>query len=143
MATPSRRVLVAAIAVSSPLSLGVETALRTLLFTDDMRDLRAMVGPSLTPVAWAMVGLTAVAAVVGVAVQGAAFRHALRSRDASDPDARERARVQALYVASSVPQLPALVATFLFTGGAALTPVTIALLIAALGVLALGVMRGD
>ena len=73
MATVSRRVLLPLIALSSPLSLAVETAIRT-----------------------------------------------------------------ALYVASSVPQLPALVATFLFTAGARVEPVMVTLLVAAAGVMLQG-----
>lgn len=138
MGAPSRRLLLPLIALSSPLSLGVETGLRKLLFTADMVDLRTMARPTMTPVAWVIAGLTLVAIFVGVPVHRIAYAHALKSRDASDPAAVERARMMALYVASSVPQFPALVATFLFTAGAELTPVAVSLGLSALGVMLQG-----
>jgi hypothetical protein len=140
MATVSRRVLLPLIAISSPLSLAVETAIRTALFTDDMRALRLMARDALTPVAWGFVPLTAAAAALGVFVHRAALRRTLAAaaRRTGNPDAEENARLTALYIATSVPQLPALAATFLFTAGARLLPVMITLLIAALGVMLQG-----
>ena len=44
----------------------------------------------------------------------------------------------ALYVATSVPQIPALAATFLFTAGARFVPVMTTLMVAALGVMLQG-----
>ena len=70
----------------------------------------------------------------------AVLRRALEraTRRKGDPDAEENARLTALYVASSVPQLPALVATFLFTAGARVEPVMVTLLVAAAGVMLQG-----
>lgn len=140
MATVSRRVLLPLIALSSPLSLAVETAIRTALFTAEMRELRLMVRDTLTPIAWWFVPVTAAASVLGVLVHRVVLRRALASaaRRVGDPDAEENARVTALYVASSVPQLPALVATFLFTAGARVEPVMVTLLVAAAGVMLQG-----
>nr|MBK7070200.1 hypothetical protein [Deltaproteobacteria bacterium] len=140
MATVSRRVLLPLIALSSPLSLAVETAIRTALFTDEMRELRLMARDTLTPIAWWFVPVTAAASVLGVFVHRAVLRRALEraARREGDPDAEENARVTALYVASSVPQLPALVATFLFTAGARVEPVMVTLLVAAAGVMLQG-----
>jgi hypothetical protein len=140
MATVSRRVLLPLIAVSSPLSLGVETAIRTALFTDDMRALREMARDSLTPIAWAFVPLTALAGALGVLVHRAVLRRTLAraALPGARPDAAESARLTALYVATSVPQLLALAATFLFTAGARLAPVMITLLVAAFGVMLQG-----
>lgn len=140
MATVSRRVLLPLIALSSPLSLAVETAIRTALFTDEMRELRLMVRETLTPVAWWFVPVTAAASALGVLVHRMVLRRALASaaRRRGDPDAEENARVTALYVASSVPQLPALAATFLFTAGARVEPVMVTLLVAAAGVMLQG-----
>lgn len=141
MAKVSRRVLLPLIALSSPLSLAVETAIRTLLFTEDMRTLRAMARDALTPVAWGFVPLTVAASLVGVAVHRVALRKALAAAalKVGKPDAEENARLTALYVATSVPQLPALVATFLFTAGAAFVPVMTTLLVAAAGVMLQGI----
>lgn len=140
MAAVSRRVLLPLIALSSPLSLAIETGVRTLLFTDDMRALRLMARDALTPVAWAFVPVTAAAAGVGVVVHRAALRRALAhaATRPDDPDAVENARLTALYVATSVPQIPSLLATFLFTAGARFWPVMITLLVAAFGVMLQG-----
>lgn len=140
MATVSRRVLLPLIALSSPLSLAVETAIRTALFTGEMRELRLMARDALTPVAWGFVPLTLAASALGVLAHRAALRRAMASaaKRPGDPDAVENARITALYVASSVPQLPALVATFLFTAGARVEPVMVTLLVAAAGVMLQG-----
>jgi hypothetical protein len=140
MATVSRRVLLPLIALSSPLSLAVETALRTLLFTDNMRELRLLARETLTPIAWALVPVTAAAAVLGVFVHRAALRKTLADAAlrAGKPDAEENARLTALYVATSVPQIPALAATLLLTAGARVEPVMLTLLVAALGVMLQG-----
>jgi hypothetical protein len=140
MAAVSRRVLLPLIALSSPLSLAIETGVRTLLFTDDMRALRLMARDALTPVAWAFVPVTALASLVGVFAHRAALRRALAhaATRPDRPDAVENARLTALYVATSVPQVPALLATFLFTAGATVWPVMITLLVAAGGVMLQG-----
>lgn len=140
MASVSRRVLLPLIALSSPLSLGVETAIRTALFTDDMRALRAMARDALTPVAWGFVPVTVAASALGVLVHRVALRRALAhaALRVGRPDAEESARLTALYVATSVPQVPALAATFLFTAGARLEPVLLTLLVAAAGVMLQG-----
>ena len=140
MATVSRRLLLPLIALSSPLSLAVETAIRTLLFTDDMRELRLLARGALTPVAWGFVPVTVAASVLGVFVHCAVLRRALAGAAlrVGKPDAEENARLTALYVATSVPQVPALAATFLFTAGARVEPVMVTLLVAALGVMLQG-----
>jgi len=141
MARVSRRVLLPLIALSSPLSLAVETGIRTLLFTDDMRELRLMVRDTLTPIAWGFVPLTVAASVLGVLVHRVALKRALAAAKlkVNNPDAEENARLTALYIATSVPQLPALAATFLFTAGARFVPVMTTLLVAAAGVMLQGV----
>lgn len=128
------------IALSSPLSLAVETGLRTLLFTSDMRELRLMVRDTLTPVAWGFVPVTAAASLLGVVVHRAVLKRALAKAalKVGDPDAEEHARLTALYIATSVPQFPALAATFLFTAGARFVPVMTTLLVAAAGVMLQG-----
>ena len=140
MAVVSRRVLLPLIALSSPLSLAVETAIRTALFTDDLRALRQMARAALTPVAWGFVPLTVVASIVGVFVHRVALRRtlALAAQKVGRPDAEENARLTALYLATSVPQMPALVATLLFTAGAPFVPVMVTLLVAAAGVMLQG-----
>ncbi len=139
----STRVLLPLIALSSPLSLAVETAIRTLLFTDDMKSLRVLLREPLAPVAWAFVPVTVVASLAGVAVHRVALRRTLAAAALRPPKpyAEEHARLTALYIATSVPQLPALLATFLFTAGAPFVPVMTTLLVAAAGVMFQGATR--
>lgn len=142
MSSPMRRsTLVAVLALSSPVSLGFETLIRKVMFTADMREMRVLLNPFLTPVAWALLGVTALAALVGVPAH-----HALHKRSfarlgdrARDPAARASADTVALYVASSIVQFPTLAATMTFTLGADLVPVFAALWVAAAGVAAIGI----
>lgn len=142
MATVRRGVLLPLIALSSPLSLAVETGVRTLLFTGEMKELRLMVRDALTPVAWAVVPVTVAASLLGVWAHRVALRRALAAAKKRTgvpwAEAEESARMTALYVATSVPQIPALGATFLFTAGARVEPVMLTLLIAAAGVMLQG-----
>ena len=62
-----------------------------------------------------------------------------RARPGLAPDrARARAELDAAILASSVPQVPAVVGTMLFMMGAPLLPVVTAMAVAVLGVLSLG-----
>ena len=145
MRPPRKWVLLPAIAASGPLSLGVETAVRLALFTPEMRYLRSLTGPTLTPIAWSLAGVTALGGVVAVPVQRWWYRRRLArlAPEARTDEARAKAAFEALYVATSVPQLPALAVTFFFTAGASLLPVAVALGVSALAVLAQGLVELD
>ena len=142
MSSPMRRsTLVAMLAISSPVSLGAETLIRKIVFTADMREMRVLLEPFLTPVAWALLGVTGLAVLLGVPAH-----HAIHARlfarlgeRAGDPAARASADTVALYLAASVVQLPSLVAAMTFTLGAAVTPVLAALCAAGVGVVLIGV----
>ncbi|MEZ4392103.1 MAG: hypothetical protein R3A48_13475 [Polyangiales bacterium] len=140
MSLPRKWVILPLIAISGPLSLGVETALRLALFTPDMRYLRSLTAPTLTPIAWGLAALTALGGLAAVRVQRGWYRRRLAKipeAERSD-DAKARAAFEALYVATSVPQIPALVVTLLFTAGSSLAPVATALGVSAVAVLAQG-----
>lgn len=142
MSLPRKWVILPLIAVSGPLSLGVETGVRLALFTPDMVYLRSLTAPTLTPIAWGLAALTALGGLAAVPVQRAWYRRRLAGAGADvTPEARARAAFEALYVATSVPQIPALVVTFFFTAGSRLLPVAVALGISALAVLAQGLVR--
>lgn len=145
MSLPRKWALLPAIAASGPLSLGVETAVRLALFTPDMTYLRSLTGPTLTPVAWVLAGVTAFGGLLAVPVQRWWYRRRMvrLAPEARTAEARAKAAFEALYVATSVPQLPALAVTFLFTAGSSLVPVAVALGISALAVLAQGLVTLD
>ncbi|MFO0630872.1 MAG: hypothetical protein U0325_35315 [Polyangiales bacterium] len=145
MAVPRKWVILPLIAVSGPLSLGVETAVRLALFTPDMVFLRAQARPLLTPFAWGLAAVTVLGGAAAVPVQRAWYRRRLASMgvEGETPEGRARAAFEALYVATSVPQVPALVVTLCFTAGSALLPVAVALGVSAAAVLALGLVRLD
>ena len=134
MSSPMRRsTLVAVLAISSPVSLGAETLIRKIVFTADMREMRALLEPFLTPVAWALLGITVLAVLLGVPAHHAIHKRlfARLGERAGDPAARASA--------DTVVQLPSLVAAMTFTLGAAVTPVLAALCAAGVGVVLIGV----
>lgn len=142
MSSPLRRsTLVAVLALSTPVSLGFETLIRRLTFNADMREMRVLLNAYLTPVAWVLLGVTTVAACVGVPAQRVLHRRAFAKLGAraEDPVARASADTVAIYVASSIVQFPTLAATVTYTLGADLAPVFAALWVAAAGVAAIGV----
>jgi len=128
------------IALSTPLALGLETVVRRLLMPPDFEQVRAWLAPVLTPWAWATVPLTALAIGLGWWLFGVLVRRELRGAppDTEPNKARAKAELESIILASSAPQVPAVIATLLFMMGAPLLPVAIAMGVATLGVLSLG-----
>jgi hypothetical protein len=123
------------------MSLLAETAIRKVLFPPELEALRGVLRPTLTPVAWGLLGVTCLAALAVVPAHRAIHRRMqqrVAERHPGDLAARQEAMQGALYLGASIVQLPTLVATVAFMMGAALVPVLVALLVAALGVLAIG-----
>jgi hypothetical protein len=122
--------------VAAPIALVFETILRKLLFPPEFDELRDLLSPDLTPVAWGLVGLTGLFGLAGIAFQS---RFAARAVGKVPQEHRTKARVQkaelgAFMLAASVPQIPAILATFAFMWGASLTPVLIAIGVATLAI---------
>ncbi|MCA9705954.1 MAG: hypothetical protein KDK70_08915 [Myxococcales bacterium] len=143
MAAPRRARLyglLALICLSTPLALGVETILRRLMMPPDFDAVRAWLCPTLTPWAWATVPVTGAAAGLGWWLFSALQRRALARRrpDQDEAQVHARAQLEALILATSAPQVPAVAATMLFMMGASLTPVLVTMGVAMLGVLSLG-----
>lgn len=125
------------VALSTPLALLVETGVRRLMMPPAFEQVRTWLSPALAPWAWATVPITLVATGLGWWLYGVLLRRALR-RAAPEQPAHDGARLEALILASSAPQLPAVGATVLFMLGAPLLPVIVAMGVATLGVLSLG-----
>ena len=140
---PSLRIVVVLIAVSAPLALGLETLLRKLVLVPlmgaELRELREFYWPALTDelrqavlteVAWVLVGVTVFAGVLGVMLLRRAGR---RKRTFSG--IRDQ-----VFLLTSIPQVPAILATLCFAFGAELLPVLVSMGISTAFVLAQGIV---
>lgn len=132
--------LLGLVALSTPLALVVETGLRRVMMPPDFDAVRAWLSPTLTPWAWATVPATLVTTVLGWWLYHVLARRELRARrpGLTAEQAREKAELEALMLASSAPQVPAVAATLLYMLGADVVPVVVAMGGATLGVLSLG-----
>jgi len=143
---PSHRLygLLGLIAVSTPLALVVESSLRRLMLPPDFDAVRAWLAPTLTPWAWATVPATLVAACLGWWLYRVLARRELRSArpGLTEEQARAKAEFEALMLASSAPQVPAVAATMLYMLGADVVPVVVSMVLATLGVVSLGLWIG-
>jgi hypothetical protein len=123
--------------VAAPAALGFESLLRILLFPPEFEEFRDIVRPLLTPVAWLMVGVAALAVIVGMSLQRrlAAGRVA-KLKPPVDGDAVFRTVFSVFLLTVAVPQIPAILSTFLFTFGASLYPVIASVSVSSIGVVA-------
>lgn len=147
MAAPSRARLVGLlglVALSTPLAVVVETGVRRLMMPPDFDAVRAWLSPALTPWAWATVPAAVAATGLSWWLYRVLTRRELRRRrpGLSEAEARAKAELEAVLLASSAPQVPAVVATMLFMMGAEGLPVAVAMGVAMLGVLSLGAWVG-
>ncbi len=147
MAVPSRARLyglLGLIALSTPLALVVESGLRRLMMPPDFEAVRAWLGPTLTPWAWAMVPATLATTCLGWWLYRVLSRRELRAHrpGLTEEQARAKAEFEALMLASSAPQVPAVAATMLFMLGADVVPVVASMIAATLGVVSLAMWIG-
>lgn len=150
MVEPSRARLyglLGLIALSTPLVLVVETGMRRLVMPPDFDGVRAWLSPTLTPWAWATVPATLVATGLGWWLYRVLARRELRAHrpGLTEAQARAKAEFEALMLASSAPQVPAVAATMLYMLGADVVPVAVSMAGATLGVVSLAawIGRGD
>lgn len=140
---PSRGV-VAVIALATPAALGLETLARTLLLPAELAQLRQELRPVLTPLAWALLGITALAIPLGFLTLRALRRRFLAKVEATGATERRRreAVFEAMFVATSVPQIPAIMATFALTAGSEALPVLVTVALSAAAVVAIAWRAG-
>lgn len=136
--------LLGLIALSTPLAWLMESGLRRLVFPPDFDAVRAWLSPALTPWAWALVPTTLVTTAIGWWLYRALARREVMARrpGLTVEQARAKAEFEALMLASSAPQVPAVAATMLYMLGADVVPVAAAMVAATLGVISLGVWIG-
>jgi hypothetical protein len=126
----SLRVIVLLIALSAPLALAIETLFRVhvlgRIIGPALDEVRSHFSPTTTRVAWVMVGVTVVAGLLGLVATRAALRKLAR-----EPDTAQRMRrlIDRTLLLTSIPQVPAVFATFCFTAGAELLPVLVSMVI--------------
>jgi hypothetical protein len=138
-----KRALVVLTVVATPLALGMETLVRTqvfpLLMGGDFDEVRAILGPLLTPVAWGLCGVAILANLLGFALYERIVARAIAKlppeRQTLSAE-RERAALGAFLLAASVPQVPCILSTLTFTFGAPLMPVVVGVALGSLGVVA-------
>jgi hypothetical protein len=132
--------MLAIVAVSTPMALGVETALRMLLFPPHFEEVRAWLRPTLTPWVWSMPLLAVAATVVGLRLQRwyAARQFAALPPRRQTEEGWAAANFDALMLSTSAPQVPALLATACFMLGSAPAPVFTAVAAGTIGVLVQG-----
>lgn len=118
--------------------------MRRLVFPPDFDAVRAWLSPTLTPWAWAMVPATLVTTGIGWWLYRVLARRELSTRrpGLTAEQVRAKAEFEALMLASSAPQVPAVAATMLYMLGADVVPVAAAMGTAMLGVVSLGVWIG-
>lgn len=156
MSQPSQlplRAVVVLVAVSAPIALGFETALRKLVFAPmvgaELEEIRQFYWPelsaevreaALTRAAWVLVGVCLLAGLLGLALlRHAARRGVARSRGEADPGEVARVEVRdRMLLLTSIPQVPAILATLCFSFGSQLLPVICCMVVSTAFVLAQG-----
>ena len=131
--------------VAAPLALGFETLLRHLMFPPEFDLIRDMLRSTLTAVAWVLVAVCVLLGFVGLRLQRrsveraraqagsmrvpSAFSDPGRGSPAggAPPDLVARARTGGFMLGATIPQIPAILATFAFMFGASLLPVLVAI----------------
>jgi hypothetical protein len=133
---------IAVIALATPAALGIETLVRALLLPPDLARLRQEMEPWLTPFGWGTLALTLLATPLGFATRRAMERRLLAKAEALGGSEKRRgeARFEALFIGTSVPQIPAIFATFALTAGSRALPVLLAVFTSSAAVLAIALL---
>jgi len=133
--------ILALIAVSTPAMLGIESMLRWLMLPPEFEQIRAWLGPSITPYVWGLAAAAAVAAPIAFRLQRVLVRRTLARQSLAHQEEgiEDKARFDALILSTSVVQVPALLAAICYLLGAALLPVVVAIVVATIGVIAQGI----
>ena len=135
-------VVVAFVAISTPLAVAIESLWRRSMMPPEFEEVRAWLEPSVTPWMW----LTPFAAALGIPL-GLRLQRWLVRRNLARLPAHRRAPVHeatavidAMLLSTSVPQVPAVLATLGLLIGSALLPVLVATGVATVGVIVIGVL---
>lgn len=134
-------VLVAATVLAAPVALAFESALRWLVFPPDFETVRAFFEPVLTPVAWLLALLSALAGVGGALAHRAIVARRIAKLGPAPLTAQvEAVRNQVFLITASIPQLPTIASTFAFMFGASVVPTLVGVAICTVSVTAQGAL---
>jgi len=122
--------------VAAPAALGLETGLRLLLFPAEFELVRELLNPYLTVVAWLVALVAGIGAAVGLVVQRRVVRKRIANlpEEANTLERRYQIAFGVFLLATAIPQIPSIVATFCFMFGASIVPVLVAILLTSVGV---------
>jgi hypothetical protein len=134
--------VVAIVAVSTPLAVVVETVLRRYIMPPEFDEVRAWLRPTITPWMWAAPLFAAIGVPLGLRLHHWLVKRGLARIPAHRRNAATEANAvtDAMLLSTSVPQVPAVVATLGLLMGSALPPVLVATGVATVGVLVIGVI---
>jgi hypothetical protein len=134
--------LLALIATSGPIAFAIEWLFRTRFAPAEMREVYELTAPELTRFAWWCVPVPLLGLALGWVIHPSLERRALaRIQKDPGPSARppeERASLEAMFLATSIPQLLGLFLDFQFLMGADAAPVLATLPVSVGSVLVLG-----
>ncbi len=133
-AKPSSNAILWLTIAVAPGALALESGLRVLLFPPEFEEVRELLEPLLTPIAWLFGAAAGVASLLGLGLQ----RRMAEKRMARVPDeyeARHREVVGVFLLSASVPQIPAIFSTFAYMFGASLWPVLVGIALCSVGVI--------
>lgn len=134
--------VVAIVAISTPLAVVVESVLRQWMFPPEFDEVRAWLQPRITPWMWISPLLSALGVPLGLRLHRWLVRRTIARLPAHrrNPTTEANAVTDALLLSTSVPQVPAIVATMGLLLGSLLLPVVVATAVATAGVLVIGVI---
>lgn len=129
--------LLAVIAVSTPAALGLEVLVRRHLLPPDAEEMRLWLNQTVGQPSWALLVLALAGVAAALGLQPRLYAHSLAGKPAAMPEAErvERSRMQTLLLATSICQVPALLATIGFTFGADVLAVGLTVGLGTVGVL--------
>lgn len=121
--------------LAAPVALVVETGLRKLIFPAEFEMVRELLNPILTPVAWALGAIAAAAAFGGLLLQRRMTdRRLVKLPATAGSNERYQVVFAVFLLTASVPQVPALIATFTYMFGASIVPVLVGVGVCSVGV---------
>lgn len=134
--------MLALVALSTPMALVVETYLRRLMFPPDFEEVRMFLRPSLELPVWSLLSLVALTTWLGIRGQHRRVERQMAARPPEEQTQyfRDKDTFDSLVLFTSLPQIPAILATLCFMVGASLVPVLVNMLAATVGVLAVGIL---